>query len=794
VAAAVTDWRAVAEAHLARGEPALARRAVRRAIAGAEPTQLPELRLLAAWIEHRGGDLAASERALDLVPAGGPLLARVRCVRGLNSYARGEVAAAEADLSAAVTALRRRGDRHWLANALGGRGVARAERLRLPAAADDLAEARDLCAALGERDRVANCVHNLGYVAMRAGDLPAALRQYAEAERIGLRRDELLVATVDRAAALLAGGLVGEAAAALDLVSRRFDDAGSGLSSADACLAYARCAARAGDHPAALRAAERAGRMFRRQRRASWVAAADALAMRIRLAAAEPGRVVGDADIRAAVRAARREDAHGRWIDAAELRLAAARRADPVVAQRLLRRVASGRGAAPASLLVARWLARALLADTPGAVLAACRTGLSVVDDQEAALGALELRAAATELAEELVGVGLGMALGSADPATVLRWTERQRAALSRVDSVVPPRDPALAASLARLRTAEQGRLAELEREVRSLSLSAKGSGARRWRPPRVGELAERLGDTVLVSYAWHGGDLVAVTVAGGRTRLHRLGQAADVRAAVDTLRFALGVHLRTGRRQARTAAARAAARLDRLLLAPVVGDRPLVVVPAGPLHGLPWAALPSCRGRPLSVTPSASLWLRAARRVPPTAAPVLVAGPGLAAADREVLALHGLLGGRLITGTDSTVDQVVSAMDGASLVHVAAHGRFRADSPMFSAVDLADGPLYGYDLDSLRTAPHWLVLSACEGARGVMQPRDGLLGLATVLLRRGTTALIASTVEVPDELTADLMLPLHRHLRTSGSPAAALAHAQATLGEDLGFVCLGAG
>ncbi|WP_367115035.1 CHAT domain-containing protein [Actinophytocola sp.] len=122
--------------------------------------------------------------------------------------------------------------------------------------------------------------------------------------------------------------------------------------------------------------------------------------------------------------------------------------------------------------------------------------------------------------------------------------------------------------------------------------------------------------------------------------------------------------------------------------------------------------------------------------------------------------------------------------MDGAELVHIAAHCRFREDSPMFSGVELADGPLYAYDLDRLAEPPRLLVLSACEGARG------GLIGLAAVLLRRGT-ALVASTTPVPDAAATRLMAGLYERLAAGLGVAAALAEAQRAHGH-LGFGCLG--
>ena len=62
-----------------------------------------------------------------------------------------------------------------------------------------------------------------------------------------------------------------------------------------------------------------------------------------------------------------------------------------------------------------------------------------------------------------------------------------------------------------------------------------------------------------------------------------------------------------------------------------------------------------------------------------------------------------------------ATAARVLNAIDGARLVHIAAHGTFRADSPLFSALQLDDGPLTVYDLERLRRGPHHLVLSSCD-------------------------------------------------------------------------------
>ena len=46
-----------------------------------------------------------------------------------------------------------------------------------------------------------------------------------------------------------------------------------------------------------------------------------------------------------------------------------------------------------------------------------------------------------------------------------------------------------------------------------------------------------------------------------------------------------------------------------------------------------------------------------------------------------------------------ATARRVLGALDGAGLAHIAAHGSFRADSPLFSSLRLDDGPFTVYDL-----------------------------------------------------------------------------------------------
>jgi CHAT domain-containing protein len=208
---------------------------------------------------------------------------------------------------------------------------------------------------------------------------------------------------------------------------------------------------------------------------------------------------------------------------------------------------------------------------------------------------------------------------------------------------------------------------------------------------------------------------------------------------------------------------------------------------------------LPALAGRPIVIAPSVVTWMALRGATPRRGKVALIAGPRLRHAGAE-LASVGALYPRpeLLSGRAATVAAVMRALDGASVAHIACHGHFRADSPLFSSLELADGPLNVYELQRLRRAPQLIVLSACDLATSDTRPGDELLGVAAALIAMGTRTIIASVVPVPDAAAKRLMIAVHRHMTAGCSPAVALATAQAALhARDhslSGFVCLGTG
>ncbi|NEA51563.1 CHAT domain-containing protein, partial [Streptomyces sp. SID10815] len=172
--------------------------------------------------------------------------------------------------------------------------------------------------------------------------------------------------------------------------------------------------------------------------------------------------------------------------------------------------------------------------------------------------------------------------------------------------------------------------------------------------------------------------------------------------------------------------------------------------------------------------SPSASSWLRARETEPPSSGRrVLVRGPGLATGGAEVPELAGRYGAQVVLeGERAHAARVLRELDGAALAHIAAHGVFRADSPLFSSLGMADGPLIVHDFERLARSPYRLILSCCDTARFASVGADELLGLVTALLPLGTAGVVACSAPVNDAAVVPLMLALHRGIAAGRSLA----------------------
>ena len=816
--------------HDAAAAAAHLRRAIGTAQRCGEPVLEAEARMSYALVLDDLGRPAAALREIDraCLSLTGLRLARAGMQRALILRRVGRDDDALAGYDLALTEFRQHGDAAWEGRVLINRGILRGYRGELAQARSDLMEAEQIFRRLGLATVLAQTQHNLGFLAAQAGDVTGALDYYDQAQDQLSYVGAAAVTELDRAELLLSARLLPEARTA---VTRAISAARAGQFSSllgQAQLMSARIELVSGAAPRAQVIAARARSTFIRQGRPTWAV----LARRTELAA----RIAAGGGDRRAMRALERTGdelaaaawlprAWDSWIDAAHL---AVRLGDTLAATRCLDKAATARKSGPAPMRARAWHGAALVALQAGHVTLAKRraaAGYREIETHQASLGATELGILVGFEGVEIAALRLRLSLRESDPRGALRWLQRVRSAALRLPPARPSDDPVVMASLAELRAItseiastaiDSPRLQRLLRRQRTIEADVR---ERSWRvtgpaagtlarQPALAELSAALGDRALVELFALDHRLHALVLVGSRVHYRPLCPVDTATGELAALRFAIRRYLVYGRDQAASeraarSIAYAAGELDRLLfgaLAHLIADRELVLAPTGALHALPWAMLASCRVRPVSVSPSSWQWWQAQQLPAADGEVVLISGPAPEHAAAEVAALHRQFpDARALTGADATVAGALAALDGASWGHLACHGTFRADNPLFSHLSLADGPLTVADLSALRRPPSLLMLSSCDSGLSAVHPGDELQGLAASLLGLRTRTVIASLGPVDDETTLALTTDLYTRLRAGSPPAAALAAAQAAAPPEhtvsaANFVCMGAG
>ncbi|MFS0853347.1 CHAT domain-containing protein [Microbacterium sp. 179-I 3D4 NHS] len=717
----------------------------------------------------------------------------------------GMLGEAETMLTRAIDGLSARGeDTTELANCLMNRSMVRMQRHELTASTDDLHRAVAVYEATGDEESLAEARHNLGYAALLGGDLVTALALMTRSRPTLAATSDLAAAIsdLDRAEVLRDAGLTTEAEALLARVARQFGSQRMPQARGEAEFHLARSLLRH-DPPAAERVARAAARRFTALGSAGWAARAEALRLEARLhSGAAPASVQIGNTATALVKGGFRSEA-------AALRLSARRdgsgrmpRLDPSAPTPLRLRAQEVKAA------------RAQAAGRPRASLRAAAVGLDLLTAWQRSFGALDLQASVAMHGRDLIFAGLSAAAGSGDPALLFEWSERARHLSQRVAPVRPPREEQQAADLAELRMLRAdlaGRDWTLDPRVRVLrdrirerqwSGTAAGTTRERW---DLGAVRARLDpDTAVLAYVFTGEDLLCVVATASDARIVPLSWRR-VQRAMDGLRADLDVAALTrGGAMAGLIERSLDERLrllDEQLLRPVAsGARRFVITVPGALGGVPWAMLPSVHGVPFTLATSVSRWAgdEAPGSDPPRRVGFAV-GPRVPRGAEEVRTARTAwqrigVDSAVHEGATASVAAVTALASRSDLLHIAAHGRHAVDNPIFSGFELADGTLFGYDVDLISPAPATVILSACELGRSSVRWGEEALGMTRVWLHAGTRCVIAAPVAVPDDIACELLAAVHQNLAAGMAPAPALAEATVATGHRAPFQCHGSG
>ncbi|MCP5035440.1 MAG: CHAT domain-containing protein [Actinomycetia bacterium] len=705
----------------------------------------------------------------------------------------------------ALPLLARENDQASVAGLHLNRGVLFAYQNDLVQASRNYAEAESIARRQDLILLEAMAAHNLGFTLGRMGALAEALDTFDRARglysRLPYAPRQLRVLHTDHADALLAAGLgAGAEEAARGAVDALYST-GNSVDLAEARLLLARVCLANGKLADAHRLAKESERDFNDFGRRSWAAMAGYVDMLARAAVTSEPELTPPAQlVELCATTADRLGQAGWTVESMDARFWAARlaaqRSDVGRAERELATARALRGRLSPAQVINRWHAHAVYRLAAGDIRKASRAvaaGLHEAEVYRSQMGSTAARVEATTLAMGLAQTGVEIAFRRASPAAVFRAAERTRATVTQLTPVVPPSGSPIALELDRLRSEVGQRLtapdslraaasgpADIERAITDLALRTQAEPVV-FRPTSLTAIRSQLRHRVLVEYIEHRQHLHAIVATRSRTDLVDLGPLKPVQQAQTFLDASLQQLLRRGSEhtpRAKTNVTRNAAELSELLidrLGLFRGRRSyddLVIVPTGSLHWLAWSLLPGLRDRDFCVAPSASLWFRRTTATAPSNRRVLlVCGPELPGAEIEIERLAALNpAATVLAGSEASNERVTAELARADVAHIAAHGLFRSDNPMFSSLSLADGPLTIYDLERLDGVPSTVILTACDAATPAVTMTDEVIGTASALLSLGVTTVFAPIAPVPDGSLEHFVVDFHQALMTGAS------------------------
>lgn len=349
-----------------------------------------------------------------------------------------------------------------------------------------------------------------------------------------------------------------------------------------------------------------------------------------------------------------------------------------------------------------------------------------------------------------------------------------------------------------------ENHLAEIDRRSRSLMSGPRQS----YDGDVLIDPREIRKETTLIEYTTVEGSYGAFVVNSGRVRFVPIeatpGKLSDLLEALHFQFNAFRVarsHLGKFLDQIRSKIQRIVSQMHDLLISPLqryIKDEIVTIIPSGLLNYVPFAALWDgdrylVQRYELRTAPSAHVAQRLRRKGGRKLRSTFLIGfadPGIPLVEQEVQSIAGVLNNPSVRiGPEATFEAFSREAQAADIVHVACHGEFRADAPLFSNLHLANGWITVRDLLALEIRAELVTLSACETGLSKLFPGEELMGLARGFMSAGARSLIVSLWAVNDAAASGLMPEMYRLIAKGVAPAAALRQAQISMidtGEDI--------
>lgn len=308
--------------------------------------------------------------------------------------------------------------------------------------------------------------------------------------------------------------------------------------------------------------------------------------------------------------------------------------------------------------------------------------------------------------------------------------------------------------------------------------------------------------DAVLVQYYEARGALYACLLSQRHLEIVPLGLVSELRRVLELLRFQLSKfrlgpeYVHTYYQQVSETTDAHLRELYRGLISPIqdrLQTAHLIVAPHGFLHYLPFHALRDgerflADRFSVSYTPSASVYYLCCTKKMKAPDRTLVLGipdPSAPYILDEVWAVASVLpNSEVFLGAEATVSVLRSKGPESRFLHIATHGSFRQDNPMFSSIRLGDAQFSLFDLYELKLSAELVTLSGCGTGLNVVGPGDELLGLVRGLLYAGAQGMLVTLWDVNDQSTAEFMKLFYQQVRRNPNKARAVQRAMQALRE----------
>lgn len=692
-------------------------------------------------------------------------LAELRFQRGGVYGLIADYRMAKADYTKALRTFREQKRTIWQGDALMNRGLMSANLGEIKLATRDLQQAEQIFSDEGDAAGVAGAVHNLAFAYLVSGQPIRAVKGFEESNKLfaesGIPYETFLA---DHCEAVLAVGLITDAAHLLEMSIDALSSSGHSLEAAGQELMLAAIYAQQRRFSEARRLTQSATESFQAQGQEHRAQRAALTQVSIDLQAAdEPKNAVDKAThlsgyfadvaqlptwrLEADLTLARALQATGQHEESLQLLSQMSRRQMPftqrVTHKRLLAEGHDQTGNAEAALR-------------------ATRLGLGLVEHVRNEAPSSELHDALSQHLLAFQEIGVKCLLGAGRARSALLLSEQVARVRRLIDEPTEP-SPLLVEYRSVTKAIDDAETSgrevrEIKQRQRALLRAIQSEGLKSTKSAARADKSALPNSVTLRRYVTSDGNAVALDLKAGRVRSTELGSVSKIAMRVRELSFRLREAFANGES---SPVDDLSSDLDALLGYPgeLANGGPLLISFDSGIPQLPPGLLPSLHSTQWVLASSSNSTLPKKTR----SRRVLISGPGLDHGPKEVRSLAArypdatVLGGRA-----ATVEQVSRAVDGAGVVHIAAHSSVNSEHPLFSAIQLFDGDFTLHALTGLKKPPNVVILASCESAASEAVGTT-TAGLAHGLLRLGVGAVIGTALEIPDSLdTVEVMKRLH--------------------------------